>query len=145
MVNTLNISWYEGTPPTDSDADRKIRRKEPLYTPDQVKKILTEGENKLKVWTKKAIQDQQKYCLDTSDILELLELAMQSGTYLGAEWCVQKPTGPWAACDSYRVRRDEWVDAAYKSMKMEYYLKFAVNKSGKLIFTASCHLSEDRY
>ena len=55
-----------------------------------------------------------------------------------------KPSGPWAACDAYQLWHNEWVQAAYKEMCFEYYIKFAIGKSGKLLLLVSCHEPQDR-
>ena len=78
------------------------------------------------------------------DLPGLIKLAVNRGRFIGAEWCQQNPDGPWAACDSYSVIRREWIDAAYKEMDMEYYIKFAIGKSGRILLLVSCHPSEDR-
>lgn len=69
------------------------------------------------------------------------KLLITQGQYVNSQWCVQKPTGPWAACDGYRLFRDEWVEYAHKEMRYEYYVKFAIGKTGKLLLLVSCHLS----
>ena len=38
----------------------------------------------------------------------------------------------------------EWIEAAYKSFEVEYYVKFAVGKSGHVLLIVSCHLPENR-
>ncbi|PLY15334.1 MAG: hypothetical protein C0631_07640 [Sedimenticola sp.] len=73
-----------------------------------------------------------------------MEIAVQSGRFRGAEWCVQHPNGPWAACDAYSFVRREWLAHAHREMSMEYYIKFAIAKTGKLLLVVSCHPPEDR-
>lgn len=79
--------------------------------------------------------------LDGDDLAGLIGEAVRCGRFLGAEWCVQKPDGPWVACDAYSLRRHEWIEAAGKEMLAEYYIKFAIGKTGLLLLLASCHLS----
>ena len=143
MVNTLNVSAYEGSPPKEG-VDRKILTGKPIYSVGRVKKLLEKGEKGLTIWTRKGSQNLKKWELEHDDVLELLRMALTHGQYLGSLWCVQKPTGPWAACDHYSVIRKEWYEAASKDLAVEYYVKFAVNKSGKLLLVVSCHPSEDR-
>ena len=90
-------------------------------------------------WTKDCKNDLQKHTLDISDARQLVHEAITSGQYLNSQWCVQKPTGPWAACDGYRLFRDEWIEYAHKYMRIEYYIKFAIGKTGKLLLLVSCH------
>ena len=80
--------------------------------------------------------------MSDADVLELLKCALTTGIFKGSEWCVAKPGGSWAACDSYQVIRSEWVENAHKNMQFEYYVKFAIGKSGDLILIVSCHLSD---
>ncbi|KEQ19307.1 hypothetical protein [Endozoicomonas numazuensis] len=143
MVNTVNVSAYEGSPPA-GDEGRRILTGSPLYPSGLINKLLEKGCVGFEIWTKKGLQNLKKWRLDHDDVLELLKIAITNGRYLGSLWCVQKPTGPWAACDHYSVMRKEWCEAAFKDMVFEYYVKFAVNKSGKLLLVVSCPPSEDR-
>jgi len=143
MVNNTNLSRYSGSLPPLENADRKIIGG-PLYECNTVLSLLAQGESVIKPWTRKCISDLKKYNLDHSDVLELLNCALTTGIFKGSEWCIAKPGGAWAACDSYQVFRHEWVEYAHKNMQFEYYVKFAIGKSGNLILTVSCHLSEDR-
>ncbi len=143
MVNTVNVSRYTGTPPKGV-AERKIQAN-PLYTSCEVNELLRNEENQVvQPWTKKCIGDIQKLGFGEDDLPGLIKLAVNRGRFIGAEWCQQNPDGPWAACDSYSVIRREWIDAAYKEMDMEYYIKFAIGKSGRILLLVSCHPSEDR-
>jgi len=143
MVNNINLSNYVGSLPASENASRKIMGG-PLYERNQVLSVLSLGVSVISPWTRKCISDLKKYNLDHSDVLELLKCALTTGIFKGSEWCVAKPGGAWAACDSYQVIRSEWVENAHKNMQFEYYVKFAIGKSGNLILTVSCHLSEDR-
>ena len=143
MVNNINLSNYVGSLPASENAGRKIMGG-PLYERNQVLSVLSLGVSVITPWTRKCISDLKKYNLDHSDVLELLKCALTTGVFKGSEWCVAKSGGAWAACDSYQVIRSEWVENAHKNMQFEYYVKFALGKSGNLILTVSCHLSEDR-
>jgi hypothetical protein len=144
MVNNVNVSCYNGTPPQVEDSNRKITDG-PLYSPDELLILLEKGEDALRAWSQKCIKDQQKYGLTLEDTLELIQIALQEGVFWGSEWCIQKPSGPWAACDAYRLSRPEWIQHAHKDMRIEYYVKFAIAKTGVIILIASCHPSENRY
>ena len=140
--NALNISAYEGLPPAEVGSGRSRIRSGPLYEVTDVLAILAQGDNKTNLWTRKCIHDVERLAFDLVDVRELLKQALLTGEYINSEWCVQKPTGPWAACDSYRLYRDEWNDHAYRDMRYEYYVKFAIGKTGKLLLLVSCHLSQ---
>jgi hypothetical protein len=146
MVNNMNVSGYTGTLPASRErADLKIPGG-PIYKAQEVLSILdNKGSSALKAWTQKCIKDLQKYALDTDDAEEFIRIALRNGQFLGSEWCEQKPSGPWAACDAYRVFRREELKAAHKEMDFEYYIKFAIGKTGQLLLLVSCHPSENRW
>lgn len=144
MVNKTIVSRFTGDLPLDEGACRKIADG-PLYPAGEVLALLDrEREQAIELWTRKCKSDVQKYGLNLDDLYGLLDEALRNGSYRGSEWCVQRPNGPWAACDAYRLFRNEWIENARKFMKMEYYLKFAMARSGQLLLLVSCHLSEDR-
>lgn len=141
MVNTKNISQYDaGNPPEDEDSPRGIVGG-PIYSIEQVHEILDQGERALQLWTRKCIQDVQALSFDHSDVIQLLKEAIGRGRYVGSEWSVQKAGGPWVASDAYVITRKEWNDRAFKDLDCEYYVKFSIAKSGKIVLTVSCHLS----
>ena len=140
--NAINVSAYEGVPPTEVGNVRSLITGGPLYRVEEVLALLAKGDSKTNLWTRKCIRDVERLAFDIADVRELLKQALTSGTYINSEWCVQKPTGPWAACDSYRLFRDEWNDHAYRNIGYEYYVKFAIGKTGKLLLLISCHLSQ---
>lgn len=141
MVNTLiNVSAYQGGLP-QSDGDRVINEG-PLYNVQDLLVILQQGDEKTIPWTRDCISDLQKLAYDTADARELIRDAVTQGQYLNSLWCVQRPTGPWAACDAYRLVRSEWIEYAYKEMRVEYYIKFAIGKNGKILLLVSCHVSQ---
>lgn len=143
MVNNqLNVSAYQGEPPVGSGS-RKIPGG-PLYAANRVLEVLDKGEESTRAWTRKCIGDLQKYALDGKDAVELLTEALQYGRYRDSEWCEQRPGGPWAACDAYTLVRKEWIPYAHKEFQIEYYIKFAIAKTGTVILLVSCHLPEDR-
>jgi hypothetical protein len=139
MVNDKVVSRFVGTPGRE---DGGIIQYEPLYPADEVLDLLEKrGTEALRLWTNKCHRDVQDLVLDHEDIAELLQLALKRGRFKNAQWCKQKPGGPWAACDAYTVIRSEWIDAACRSLDIEYYVKFALNKSGTLLLIVSCHTS----
>ena len=140
MVNTLNVSQYTGQkPPENNNADRSISGG-PIYSPEQIKEVLAEGEQAITLWTRKCIKDVRELGMDTSDVIRLIDQAIANGQYRGSEWCQQNSGRSWAACDAYRLVRKEVAPATNKEMDCEYYLKFAVAKTGNVILTVSCHI-----
>ena len=144
MVNDTIVSRYTGKLPLKTGASRKIPGG-PLYPAGEVRALLKDlGGQAVYAWTDKCSRDMQKWALEADDLCELLGIALQTGRFRGAEWCVQRPNGPWAACDAYSLVRWEWVEYAQREMDMEYYIKFAIAKTGKVLLVVSCHPSEDR-
>lgn len=136
--NVINVSAYRGEPP-QSGSDRKISGG-PLYSRADVEAALQNGEPAIVAWTRKCINDLQSLSLDASDLITLIKTAIDQGVFKGSEWCEQKPSGPWAACDAYRLLRREWVEGMNKEVDMSYYIKFAIGKTGALLLIVSCHL-----
>lgn len=143
MVNNRIVSRFKGELPEDG-GDRRIKCG-PLYPKDEVLGLLdASGENGIHLWTQKCIDDQQRHSLDPEDTLRLVRKAVDTGRFLGAEWCKQNSGGPWAACDAYSVIERTWVPNAHKDMDFEYYVKFAIAESGAVLLLVSCHPSEER-
>src|SRR5512139_2302432 len=114
MVNKTIVSRFTGDLPLVEGACRKIAGG-PLYSVDEVLTLLAKsGDQAVHAWTNKCSEDMQKWALDAGDLSELIERAMHSGRFLGAEWCVQRPNGPWAACDAYSLTRREWMPHAHR-------------------------------
>lgn len=145
MVNNKNVSAYEESPPAfPSSEHRHYIENGPIYDLQSIEKALKSGESSLHLWTKECVEDvQNRLELEMSDLLSLFQLIVTGKAhYLKSEWCIQKSNGPWAACDSYNVTREEWIKYAKKYMDITYYIKFAISKSGKLLLTISCHTSK---
>lgn len=140
--NAINVSAYSGEVPLGGSSETIYIEGGPLYEVDKVLQLLAEGDEKTIPWTRKCISDLQKWSLDKEDARQILKEAITQGRYLNSQWCVQKPTGPWAACDGYKLVRNEWVDYAHKEMRFEYYVKLAVGKTGRILLLVSCHLSQ---
>lgn len=140
MVSANIVSRFSGTPPVAGE-NRHISDT-PLYAPAELLELLgRQGCDGITQWTRDCIRDMQKWSLSLDDALELIELAVKRGRFLGAEWCHQKPGGPWAACDAYSLTRLEWIDHAHREMNVEYYVKFAIGKTGQILLLVSCHPS----
>lgn len=144
MVNNRNVSQYSLTHPPASSDDEENRKIPggPLYACTDLITLLDEV--KVVPWTKDCIRDTAKLELDKPDLAQLIIDALKTGKFLGSEWCRQKPTGPWAACDAYKLVRKEWIKNANKYLYIEYYLKFAIGVAGNIVLTISCHPPKDR-
>lgn len=126
-----------GVPSTEGE-DRKISGG-PLYELAKIQ-ALTELPDTINLWTAKCRRDAANLTLDTSDIGELIR-ELKKEDYRDSEWC-DNGKNSWAACDAYRLVRSEFIEAAGKSFRMEYFLKFAESKTGKLVLMVSCHTSK---
>lgn len=138
MVKRYNLTPACGAPPAEgaTDAERKIA-KGPLFAGAEVLKLLEK--ESLQLWTIECQKDvRNNLKLDEAGAGALVADAIQRGRFKNSVWCVQNPTGPWAACDAYVVKRKEWNNFAYKEMECVYYIKFFISKTGKLFLT-SCH------
>jgi len=144
MVNRrINISAYPGTPPADKRRSLAIAGG-PLYSKERVLGVLARGTAALRLWTRKCASDVKRFDMDLDQVVGLLRLALERGVFKGSQWCTDKPEGSWAACDSYQVFWRQWMPAAHKEIEFEYYVKFAIAKSGALLLLVSCHPPEDR-
>lgn len=138
MVNTTNVSSFQGMPPENDRADRKISGG-PLYSANAVINALSIQPPRL--WTRKCIADAASLALDATDVADMIRDALHHGTFHGSEWCQGGTNGPWAACDAYVLRQSRWNEYAHKELPCEYYLKFAIARTGQLVLTVSCHTS----
>ena len=93
----------------------------------------------LNTWTDRC--DKTVYELFAGDLEAVADLLghVRPADYRNSEWCTNGRNA-WAACDAYALRRVEWVASAGKEMGVEYFVKFAVGKTGQLVLLVSCHL-----
>lgn len=137
MVN--NISAYSGKPPADGASEsQRFIKPGPIYTAAAVLAVLSP--RSIISWTRDCTKNLQDLAFDNDDIQELIRAAVQEGRYINSQWCVQKPTGPWAACDAYKLSRSEWNQYAHKELRVDYYVKFAIGKTGKILLLVSAHM-----
>lgn len=94
----------------------------------------------VRVWTVDCGEDIAMLGFDMSEVANLVSEAVTNGRFHGSEWCTQKPSGPWAICDAYVLKRAEWNQAAKKDITYEYFVKFAIGRSGKVLLLVSCHV-----
>ena len=139
MVRKFVLSEYSSDPP-DQLGRVKIATQggQPLYSLERVK-ALAEDENRLQLLTRKCQQDVHKlFDSDLERVAKLIQ-ALRADGYIDSEWC-ENGKGSWVACDAYRVRRQETASSTGKSVNVEYFVKFAVGKTGQLVLLVSCHL-----
>lgn len=99
---------------------------------------LAVDERALQAWTEKCRKDVRKWFDDDWERVAGLLLTLRRQDYKDSEWC-ENGKGAIAACDTYTVNAVETVPATGRSVRMEYFLKFAVSKTGALVLIVSCH------
>ena len=135
MVKTFIVSEYSSNPPTESG---RVKISDgPLYSLARVQALI-QNENQLQAWTEKCRKDVRKWFDDDWQCVVDLLGNLESGDYIDSEWC-ENGRGAIAACDAYRYRVTEIAPATGKPVRMEYFLKFAVSKTGTLVLMVSCH------
>lgn len=134
MVIPSNLSAYEDVPPNDGE-DRKIING-PLYPLARIQ-ALAETPDGVFLWTRKCGRDVSNLGWDTADVADRI-LELREKDYRDSEWC-ENGKGRWAACDAYSLRRTEYQEYVGKNISVEYFLKFAESKTGKLVLIISCH------
>lgn len=113
----------------------------PLYAVSDV--VAVSSAQTLRVATRKAVSNIRELPLSYEELTQLIQRAVQGGRYRNSEWCElgrTDTTVSWAACDAYTLKVDEWNEAAGKFFPTEYYLKFAIGKTGLMLLVVSCHL-----
>lgn len=136
MVNKFIVSEYSSRLPIESGRVKIAGA--PLYDLARVQAIV-EDENRLLTWTEKCRKDVFK--LFNDDLAEVAGLiqCLKASDYIDSEWC-ENGKNAMAACDAYSIRRMEVIPATRKVMPMEYFLKFAIGKTGNLVLLVSCHV-----
>ncbi len=138
MVKLPVLSEYSENPPQASGTGRVKIEQGPLYPLERVQELVND-ENQLFAWTEKCRKDLHKlFDGDLSRVAELI-CCLKTTDYIDSEWC-QNGKGALAACDAYSIRRLEVMAATGRTMPVEYFLKFAIGKTGKLVLTVSCHV-----
>lgn len=146
MVNTRIVSRFQGPPPVpEQGADRRIPGG-PLYPKADVLALLDrEVVEAVKPLTDKCLREVENLAFDKKDLVTLIRQAVTSGHFRNSEWCqLNARQNTWAASDAYSLIREEWMEAAHRDMDIEYYLKFAIGITGKLLILVSCHTPQNR-
>lgn len=130
------LSEYSQEPPTEYGRSKIAGG--PLYDLARVHALAKD--NKLNALTKKCRNDVDKFFAgDYEEVAELI-LCLKEKDYIDSEWC-ENGGGGIAACDAYSVRRAEELPVTGKRCTFEYFLKFAISKTGALVLVVSCHTS----
>lgn len=138
MVKSFVLSEYDNNPPQTPGTNPVKIRSGPLYDLERIQDLVND-ENQLFAWTDKCGKDIRKlFDDDLSRVTELIR-CLKKTDYIDSEWC-ENGRGALAACDAYSIRRLEVMQATGTSMPVEYFLKFAVGKTGKLVLMVSCHV-----
>jgi len=137
MVKMFILSEYSSNPPEALGTGRIKIASGPLYELARVQKLVQE-EEKLKAWTEKCRRDVRKWFDDDLAKVASLIGALKTTDYIDSEWC-ENGNGAVAACDAYSIHCVETAPATGQALQMEYFLKFAVSKTGALVLMVSCH------
>lgn len=134
VVTFKNLSAHAG--PLPEDVNRRKIAGGPLYRLAEIQ-ALAAVPDAISFWTAKCRRDAANLALEAADVGAMLgELTERE--YRDSEWC-DNGKGAWAACDAYSLRRNEYVETAGKRFRIEYFLKFALSKTGQLVLMVSCH------
>lgn len=136
MVTFYVVSEYSDNLPLDGSG-LKIAGG-PLYDLARIQQLVARH-GAVRFWTRKSEFDASELNLDVADIAQWLQELRQQD-FRNSEWCTNGSRA-WAACDAYVLRRSEWIAAARKNMPVDYFLKFALAKTGALVLMVSCHTS----
>ena len=143
MVSRLNVSRWQEQAPCAEEAEEKDRKISggPLYLTADVLTILDSGPDKVFPWGKDCSRVMKtKLEWSNDDAATAIREALHHGLFKGSEWCSHSPGSPAVACDAYALRRKEWNEWLRKELVCEYYLKFAINKTGTFVLLVRCHV-----
>lgn len=140
-TNNINLSIYNRGQPPGLGRSRYIDG--PIYGKTDAKNLALAHQQELS--TVESRNHAQDMGLSASQISDLLVLAIDSGFYHTSEWCIQsvvkaKNKAFWVATDVYLVTRVETDHKTGNEVVRDYYLKFGISRSGKMILFISNHL-----
>ena len=140
MVKIIVLSEYSTSPPEQLGFGRLKISGGSLYDLAQVQKLVADPDC-IKLATRACIKDVHAlFGSDLECVADLIQ-ALGAADYRDSEWCESGAAGVMA-CDAYQIRRIEQLADQPKSVTVEYFLKFAVGKTGQLLLLVSCHLSK---
>lgn len=98
--------------------------------------------------TDSCLLDLQKLSFERDDVAQLI-LQLNHGHYDKSLWCLTSPRAGvqlrpeklWYPCDAYTISRREQVLAG-STINVDYYLKFCMTSSRKLVLLLSVHLQD---
>jgi hypothetical protein len=140
VVNSVNVSSRKDIPePTDwtTDQGRLINTTVPLYSKSEVNKLLAQGILHTSLFTSKCALDAANEGLALRDVIALVKDAVDVGKYKNSQWCRQSVQGPIAPCDAYALT--QFIKTNGETRRVNYYVKFAISSTGKLLLIFSCH------
>lgn len=139
MVKTVVLSEYSAEPPEQPGRFKILTPgRQPLYPLARVHH-LARDEKRLFLWTRRCrLNVHELFDSDLDRVAELV-LSLRPEGYIDSEWC-ENGQGGLAACDAYRTRRQETMAATGQPVTVEYFVKFAIGKTGQLLLLVSCHL-----
>jgi len=137
MVSKVNLSRYNEGEPPEEGADRRIAGG-PIYSTKELLEILSGGGGVVKP-AGNCVKQLQALSFDEDDAAELLVRGLTQGRYKNSEWAGCGGNSV-AACDVYIARRLEDVGSSHGPAEVEYYLKFAIGRTGKVIVLVRCHV-----
>ena len=139
MVKFIVLSEYSTNVPVQLGIGRIKIEAGPLYALARVQKLV-DSSDCINLFTRTCIGEVHKlFDSDFERVASLIQ-ALDTRNYIDSEWCENGKNGI-AACDAYRIRRTEVIAMTNKPTTVEYFVKFAVGKAGKLVLLVSCHLS----
>lgn len=135
MVKIIILSEYSLNHP-EAEVGRVKIGCGPLY--DLVRVQAMASNSQLAAWTEKCRKDVHKWFDGDLERVADLLLSLQPKDYIDSEWC-ENGKGAIAACDAYSLNVTETAPATGQPVRMEYFVKFAVSKTGALVLIVSCH------
>jgi len=112
---------------------------------DLIKVKELSGNKQLSTVTAKCDQDLAKLSWSIDKEVPNLIMQLTEADYYKSEWCRSsgKPDeGRWLMCDAYKITNLEYNPRTYKDEYYDYYLKFSIGPTGKLLLIVSCHLQQ---
>jgi hypothetical protein len=137
MVKIVVLSEYSTSPPSELGTGRIKIDVGPIYDLSRVQ-ALAQEENQLQAWTEKCRKDVRKWFDDDWQRVSDLIGSLRNADYIDSEWC-ENGKGAIVACDAYSYYLTETAPATGQPLRMEYFVKFAVSKTGTLVLMVSCH------
>lgn len=138
MVN--NNKYKPPASDNPGDEERKIPCESSLYELTKVKELSADG--LLRTVTENCDKDLAALGLSLyGDVAEMLG-RLEESDYYQSEWCrssSRKGKGAWLKCDVYKTIKSIYNTHTCKEDHYDYYLKFSMGPTGKVLLIVSCH------